>query len=403
MTNLLTPNPVDLYTRFMVADFDERNIIGVPTGFQAYFGNPANGSQTVFSPDGNLVEIDILRGNEKIAALIQRGANSRPLSGQKNTNEQKFSAFSRAYPLIEEEGDLNATQLKNRISGENPYDGSTSFDRLRALGMNTHLEHIRRILRTMEFLASQSILLGTMPAIIGTTNADLIYDFRRNAANNITVGTVWTDPAAVIMADVDGACDEIRENGHVTADMMLVGGSAMDAFIKDSNIKEVADNRRFELIEVSLKNPVPERFNRFVESGFEARGRLRTPKGRELWLFTYLDIFEDLSGTTQNYMPLDKAVISFSGARMDRYFGPDERLPMTSQRVELYRDYFGIDPTIPPMPPNIKNVGSIVSPGMFYSDAYTSGDFKKVSLRTQAAPIFATTMTDAVAVLDGLI
>jgi len=32
---------------------------------------------------------------------------------------------------------------------------------------------------------------------------------------------------------------------------------------------------------------------------------------------------------------------------------------------------------------------------MFYCDAYPSGDKKKVTIRTQSAPIFATTQTDA--------
>lgn len=402
MANFTTPNATDLYSRFMVGGFDEREFIGVPTGMQAYFGNPANGSRTIFSNSSLLIDIDILRGNEKLAKMIQRGANSRPLSLQLNTNEQKFSTFSRLYPLIEEEGGINASELNNRILNENSFQGMTKLDRMRELAMNIHLEHIRRILRTNEFLASQSMILGTMPAIIGTSNPDLVYDFLRNSDNNITVGTAWTDPAAVIFANIDDGCDQIRENGHVTPDMILVGGDAMDAYIKDSEVQAVSDNRRIDLIEVSLGNPVPAKFNRFIASGFEARGRIRTPKGRTLWMFTYSDIYENDAGTAVNFMPLDKAIISFSGARLDRYFGPDEVLPKTTSTIQDYRDMFGFDPTVPPMPLNVKNMGDIVNPSMFYSDAYRSSDNKKVTLRTQSAPIFATTMTDTIAVLSGL-
>lgn len=403
MANQATPLAVDLYSRFMAREFDERTIIGVPTAFQAFFGNPANGSMTLFSPDSTVVEIDILRGNEKLAALIQRGGNSRPLDLQLNTNEQKFTSFSRVYPLIEEEGDINSSQLVNRIAGENPYEAMTQLDRMRSLAANGHNEHIRRITRTFEFLAAESVLNGTMPAIIGTTNTDLIYDFRRNAANTITVSTQWDDPAAVIMNDFDDAADQARINGHVTVDMSIIGGDSMDALIKDSEVKEIADNRRFELIEVSLKNPVPAKFDRFIASGLEARGRVRTPKGREIWLFTYLDGYDNTAGTFVNYMPLDKALVCFSGARADRYFGPNEVLPRTSADIQFYREVFGFDPVTPPMPPNIKGMSDIVNPAMFYNDAYGSNDRKKVSFRTQSAPIFATTMTDAFVTLEGLV
>ncbi len=56
----------------------------------------------------------------------------------------------------------------------------------------------------------------------------------------------------------------------------------------------------------------------------------------------------------------------------------------------------------PPMPPNIKNLGSVITPAMFYSDAYKAQDDKKVTIRTQAAPIFATTQTDAFVTFRGL-
>ena len=62
------------------------------------------------------------------------------------------------------------------------------------------------------------------------------------------------------------------------------------------------------------------------------------------------------------------------------------------------REFFGIDPSIPPMPTNIK--GNAVQNAMFMVDAYGVDDGKRATIRTQAAPIFATTMTDAFVVLD---
>lgn len=94
---MATQNTVDIFSRFMAREFDEKSVIAVPTAFQSLFGGP--GSETVFSPDANDVDIDIIRGNERISALIPRGSVSRSLgSNQKNMNVEKYTTFSRKYP-----------------------------------------------------------------------------------------------------------------------------------------------------------------------------------------------------------------------------------------------------------------------------------------------------------------
>jgi hypothetical protein len=241
-----------------------------------------------------------------------------------------------------------------------------------------------------------------MPAILGTTNTDLIYDFLRNAAHNFTPTLVWTNASSVPIADLEQAAGLIRANGHASADMVIMGADAMDAFVRHSTVQELADNRRFELIQVG-QNPVPPKFQRFVDAGAIPRGRLRTPKGYELWLFVYIDGYTDSGGTFTPYMPVDDVVVAASSARCDRYFGPPERLPDVPMRDQLYQQLFGFAPGMEPMPPNVKDVSRAISPAMFYFDAYTSENWKRVSVRTQSAPIFATTQTDAFATLETVV
>ena len=388
-----TPQAVDQFSRFMIDLFDDRDAIGIPGGFAAFFGRPETGARTIFAPDASAVDIDIIRGNEKLAAMVRRGA-TRSLSGQKNTTEQKYTNFSRQFPLIEEEGDINSLQLINRMAGENPYAGSTRHDRLRMLAFDHHIEHIRRIGRRFEELASQSIILGTMTAIDGTTNTDLIYDFKRKATHTVTVGTAWSNIASDILGDLDDSCELIRADAHVNADMALLSKIDMDSVVKNTAIKEQADNRRFELIQVSTNNPVPAKFDRFVAGGLIPRGRLRTPKGFELWLFTYLDVYTSEAGAATDYLPDNKTVVAFSGARCDRYFGPPDVLPRTAAQAAWYREMFGFNMDAPPMPANIKGANTLMA-AMFHSDAYMATNGKAITVRTQAAPIFATTMTDA--------
>jgi hypothetical protein len=127
---------------------------------------------------------------------------------------------------------------------------------------------------------------------------------------------------------------------------------------------------------------------------------LRTPAGYELALFTYLEEYTAANGTATRYLAADKVVICSSAARCDRYFGPPENLPNIPMRDTLYREFFGFDPTVPLLPPKVKAAAGVIVPQAFYTDAYVSSDWKRVTIRLQHAPIFATTQTDAFVVLD---
>ncbi|MEE8206912.1 MAG: major capsid protein [Nitrospinaceae bacterium] len=399
---MTTPQTQDLFSRFMAEAFDDREVIGASTALQGFFGNPAsqNPGRTIFSPDANVVDIDIVRGNEKIAALIPRGTVSRSLGSlQSNLQDGKHSTFSRKYPLAEEEGDINADMILNRIPGENPLAGNTRMGRMRYHAFQIHLESIRRIVRMNEVLAAQSLLTGKQDAIIGTTNTDLQYDFRRNSTHTVTVGTAWSNVAADALGDIDGICKKIRANGRATPNIVIMGDGSFSNFIKNTTVLAQADNKRFELIEVSTGNPVPGKYNRFVEGGLIPRGRLRTPGGFTVWMFTYIDGYDNSGGTFTKFILDDQVLIGSVDARCDRYFGPPERLPIGPTDRALYMEYFGFSLDAPPMP-IVKAAGGVIDPNMFHSDAYKSVDRKKITVRTQSAPIFATTHTDAFGVLD---
>jgi len=401
-----TPNSIDVYSRFMLDTFDEKEIIGVSTVWQSFFGKPAHSnSKTLYSPNSLVVDIDVMRANERIAALIHRGTDSRDLNSMKNTTTQNFSTFSRRYPLAEELGDISAHQINHRVAGENIYEGRERIDRMRLLAREYHFEHIRRYVRLFEVLAGLSLLGGQMPALTGpgANDPDMWYDFRRNAAHFIIPAVPWNQSNANILGDIDAGCRLMRENGKVSPNVIFFGQDVFPVFINNLTVKTLADNRRYELIEVSTNNPVPPMFADLVAGGAIPRGILRTPEGWSMWMFTYVDIFTDGNGDAQHYMPLNGAFMAYYGARCDRMFGPSERLPLVPSDMTWYQEMFGFSPMAFPLPPmkgqgpnNVpSSYGGIVTPQMFYCDAYRSGDNKKVTVRTQSAPIFATTQTDA--------
>jgi hypothetical protein len=394
---MITPQTVDFYSRYMAELFDEKDVISVSTVWQSFFGRPQNsGSKTIYSPDSEVVDIDIMRGNERVAALIHRGTDSRDLNTMRNTVTQNYSSFSRVYPLAEELGDITASQINKRMAGEDPYNGKARAERTRMLAREHHMEHIRRYVRLFEVLAGFSLLGGQMPAILGTTNADLLYDFNRNAAHLITPAIPWDQAGADILGDIDAGCRLLRENGKVKPNFIFLGQDVASVFFNDTTIQQLADVRGYEFIRAGMSNFVMDPgLQPLVDGGAIPRGAMVTPEGFRMTVFTYVDIVTDAAGLASHLMPLTSAFMGYYGARCDRYFGPPERLPLVSADLAWYQEMFGMNLAAPIMPGNIRQSAGVVSPDMFYCDAYLSGDRKKVTIRTQSAPIFATTQTDA--------
>jgi hypothetical protein len=401
---------VNEYTRLMVEKFDETMSITAPTAFQgAFFGRPETGAVTVFSTDSKTIEIDIKRRTgRKLARLVNRGTSSDDVSRVKTNTEEKFTNVARKWPLIETYGAINSDELLDRVAGETPYQKMSREDRMAMKAMLIHHEHMVLHIHLIEYLCREALLTGQHPAILGTSNSDLIYDFYRNAGNFITVGNSWNSGSQTIFADVDGGIDQLQQEAYLFGEYgMLVGTDAFGDLKNDSDIRSDADNRRYLFVELGGQiRELPTEFAKYRDNGFQPRGYIETPKGRKVWLFTYdLTFTDDFTSppteTETNWMPTDKALIFSPKARCDRYFGPPDRLPVTAEEVALYQEMFGFSMVAPPQPAKVQN-NAVIDARMFYPDAYRGQDKKSVVLRTQSAPIMPTTQTDAFVVLSGL-
>lgn len=403
----MAPQMRDEYSRFQVETFDNRELINVPLGFLAGFFNPSS-SMIHFSDNSSLATIDIIKGKKtSFAKMVHRGTVSENASRGKVGVGDEWSNIARMWPLIEKEDAINNVELLKRQPGESQQELWERQKRLTEKARSLHIVSMRETIHTIELLARQSVLTGKHDMILASTNSNFEYDFYRNPDNFISPTNSWNSGSQTIGEDLDTAVDRLHQNAYYFGECgALMGSDAFTAFKEDATIKSGADILRYNFVTLGGDTIVPAQFKKFQDAGFQPRGWFITPKGRKLWVFTYDVTFEDdftdpENPTTENWMPVDQVLIFSPVARTDRHFGPPDRLPITPQKAEWYRQRFGLDMNTV-MPPNIKNAG-VIDPRMFHFHAYEPDNEKSLTLVTQSAPILATTQTDAYVLLKELI
>lgn len=404
-----TPTPVGQYTRWMVKPFSDVDLRPVSTAYQsAFFGRPETGAEIVFNDRSSEINIDIQKGEtQTLAMMVNRGTSSTPTDRVQSDKAERFTNLAYAWPLIETQGSVSSNKiLENRSFGQ-PQDMTSSVrERLTMEAEKIHKTHFKKHFTTMEYLCRESLWTGQHPAILGTSNTDLIYDFHRNSANFIAAGTPWTTVTADILGDLDTGADKIQQNGGLHGEYGLLCDGAVFKGIKDNNTTgSDADNRRYQFVSLGGDVQVPSEFAKYKEAGFQPRGRLETNDGRFVWIFTYditfLDNFTTPGTKTRTpWVPAGKALMFSPQARCDKYFGPADRFDPTQLEIQNYRDFFGFDMGAMPVVPNVTDPG-LFDPRMF--TAYADITKKAVELTTQSAPIMPTTHTDAFVVFSSLV
>jgi hypothetical protein len=384
----------------MTGAFSEHEIIQLKPAFLSFFGQSPD-SVTRYMPDNSAFEIQIQRiSGEFRAKLKRRGTYADSVgSTQKQTDVEQYTDLVTTFPLAEESGDVHAQQLDERVFGEPHYRPYTKLQRLRQRAFEIHRAHLWRLARMMNWLASQSILTGQQPIIEGASGTDDYIDFYRNSNMTVTLGTAWTgstDP----LDDLDDAWEAGRQYGKVNLTGALCGEAAFAAFLQNSVITTLADNRRLLRMRDNPGMTPPSEFARFVDSGFTYQARVTTYQGHVFDMFTYGEQYQLDNGTWTKYMPTDKVLCFNPMTRGDRYFGPSEQLPMSPARRQDYQFYMGMDPLTLSIPGDVKAWTPNFSPEMFHFDMRVAD--RSLLFRSQVAPIYAPYHTDAFYLMEGV-
>lgn len=377
----MTIAAVQNYTRLMAPVFTDLETIPVFTFFQNLFTS----GQTIIEVDANAIDIDIQRGNKKLAVYIPRGTDAINLDLNRALLE-KFTSDTKLFPLIEELTPITSDMITKRMPGEPVYTPLSKTAKQTALAMKAHREQMNRIIRKMEMSAAESIRTGFQ-----TIHGGLKYDFYRLATHNIAAGTAWSDGAnAAPITDLSNAGNLIFRDGNRRPTDVIFGSGSWDEFLATTQIKDLANSRRIVHFTADMTVDAPAGYDDWVKSGVIFQGQVKAGDWK-FWMWTYPSIYETDDDVVTQYLPDGEVLIIAKGARYDRYFGPADRLEVDTT---IFKRMFGIG-DISGMSPNVVNSG-IFSSAMFHVDAFGNNNNKAFNVRTQVAPIFPTTEIDTI-------
>lgn len=255
--------------------------------------------------NGDKVTIDIERYGEEVAVAIKKctGPNLNDIS-LFTTKEFTPPAYGEAFPL-------DVCELLNRMIGLNPYE-SAYIDYatdLMARIMKGFMLIGDKIDRAVELQASQVLQTGMLDLTDADGDTTFELDFKPKATHFPTVSIAWaTIATATPLLDLESLAEIIRADGKIDPDTVIMDSLSFNNFIRTTEVKELADNRR---IEIGSINP------RFANSGATFKG-VWWIGDYNMSIWTYPETYTDpQTGNATKFIQPNKVVMLSSSTRLD--------------------------------------------------------------------------------------
>lgn len=252
------------------------------------------------------VDIDIKKGDRRMAAFVH------PLVGGKVIRDEGYRTETYTPPLINPCTITTADQLLKRLPGEDIYSGRTPAQRAAEKLVEEYDKLNEAATRREEWMAVQAIVNGEIKVVGEGVNE--VINFGLNNKKVLSGDAQWGKAKAKILDNLDEWESEVLTNGFTNVDMVIMGSSALKAFLADANVAKNLDNRRVEM-GIILPKDLP--------NGVRYIGHLNKPnvdiyEYREV----YLDDWTDPSKSeTKPLIPHNKIIMISSQSNYMRAFG----------------------------------------------------------------------------------
>lgn len=275
-----------IFTSTLIDVFKEKTM---PTSFlRSFFGIKESATK--------YVNIEVMRGTEKVAVDVMRGTEGNRNSFGKSTETVILPPYYREY------FDATELELYDRLFGQTNEIDSTVFAQL----MDSVAEKLSmlqaKIERAYEKQCSDVLTSGVLTLSDGTS-----IDFKRKAASILDLSTInsnryWTDNTnSKAIEDLETGCKFLREKGKSQGATVnaIFGSKALSALLDNTKVKSRADIRNFNLDNISA----PQRNS----VGASLHGQL-SAGAYNLNIWSYPEVYET-NGSTVPYIADEKVIL----------------------------------------------------------------------------------------------
>ncbi|MEJ2043706.1 MAG: major capsid protein [Reinekea sp.] len=401
------PQLINPLTSYFDGVYSDLSNIKVSKLFLSIWANAMGGARTEYVDNATQVSVDLYRGYKKISKVLSRGPNTGHLNLGENSKHIKADYWQNVaydFPLIQDSASVSYSNLlKYRAFGRVDTDVSMSpMDKAREELGRDLLTIIQGQGGRMEAMCVEALSTGVL-----TLDDDTEYDFDRSTDNTITVNPLWSVTAtADPIGDFDIAIEKIQENGKSDASAAIIGYDAFDAMINTDQIKNLADNRRFEFVQMGSGTRalpgLPTDMNYLVANGAKYIAYIKTKKGRDVYLFAYNDRYQNAAGTWVDFFNSKDVLVFDHTARRDRYFGPRIRFDMISQEEMMLNQALGLS-NMESMAVREADPSGILDVSMFHFDSFMNRARTNIYVECYTGFLPIPTAVDTTALLDGVI
>ncbi len=282
------PNEVNIYTPRYLAE-----VVRQAPPLHTFFRDTFFTNVKTFVTER--VDIDIVKGNRRMAAFVH------PKAGGQILESEGYATESYAAPLINPYDVTTADRFMTRLAGEDLYSSMTPAQRAARQLMDDYMRLNDAATRREEWMAAQVILTGQIP--VKGKGVDEVISFGFTNKKTLTGTAQWGKSAAKIRNNLSDWVTEVSVNGFSNIDMAILGKNALRALLADEDIYKALDNRRMILGEIAPHN---------LPNGVRYIGWLADP-GIDLYTYNevYLDDWTDPNNpVTKPLMPDNKVVLA---------------------------------------------------------------------------------------------
>jgi hypothetical protein len=229
----------------MPAIYDKRVLLGVVRQMEKprTFLRDTFFTQVRTSPTEK-IEIDIVRGNRKVAPFVH------PVIGGKVMKNQGFETKDYKPPLVAPEKVIRASDLQSRNAGENPYELYSPEER-EAQKTAEYLQEMEDMnTRREELMCAQAIFEGVIHIVGDDLNEVIDFGFE----NHIELTKKWSDASSDKLADLEAAYYHGQKTGFVNPGICIMDNKVANLFISDEKMLKILDNKSIELAKIAPKN-----------------------------------------------------------------------------------------------------------------------------------------------------